>query len=79
MQGWYLILERINPFDTYLYCRELGKFDFLEVYDLQGRLWRRSFIAPNERVINLDNIPKGMYVLRLEGESNQESIKIVKE
>jgi aryl-phospho-beta-D-glucosidase BglC (GH1 family) len=68
-----------NPFDTYLYCRELGKFDFLEVYDLQGRLWRRSFIAPNERVINLDNIPKGMYVLRLEGESNQESIKIVKE
>jgi aryl-phospho-beta-D-glucosidase BglC (GH1 family) len=68
-----------NPFDTFLYCRDLDKFDYIEVYDMQGRLWRRSFLHPNDKVINLDNIPQGMYFLRLEGKSNQESIKIVKE
>jgi len=67
-----------NPFETLLYCEDLGKFDQMEVYDLQGRLWRRSYITPNDRVINLDNIPKGMYLLRLEGKSSQESFKIVK-
>jgi len=68
-----------NPFDNFLYCEDLDKFDYMEVYDLQGRLWRESSITPNERVINLDNIPRGMYLLRLEGKSNQESFKIVKE
>jgi hypothetical protein len=67
-----------NPFDTFLYCRDLAKFDYLEVYDLQGRLWRRYFIDPHDKVINLDHIPQGMYLLRLEGKSNQERIKIVK-
>jgi len=67
-----------NPFETLLYCKDLDKFEYLEVYDLQGRLWRRSSIHPNEQVINLENIPQGMYVLRLEGKSNRESIKIVK-
>jgi hypothetical protein len=68
-----------NPFDTFLYCKDLNKFDYTEVYDLQGRLWRRSFIGPHDTVINLDNIPQGMYLLRLEGKNNQEHIKIIKE
>jgi len=68
-----------NPFDTFLYCKDLDKFDYMEVYDLQGRLWRRSFIDPNDKVINLDNVPKGMYLLRLEGKGSQASIKIIKE
>ena len=67
-----------NPFDKFLYYRDLGKFDFLEVYDLQGRLWKRSFIEAHDQVINLDEIPKGMYLLRLEGKGNRESFKIVK-
>jgi aryl-phospho-beta-D-glucosidase BglC (GH1 family) len=67
-----------NPFETLLYCEDLDKFDYMEVYDLQGRLWRRSFIETHDRVINLDNIPKGMYLLRLEGKGKQASIKIVK-
>jgi aryl-phospho-beta-D-glucosidase BglC (GH1 family) len=67
-----------NPFKTLLYCQDLDKFEYLEVYDLHGRLWRRSSIHPNEQVINLENIPQGMYVLRLEGNSVQESIKIIK-
>ena len=68
-----------NPFDTFLYCRDLDKFDYMEVYDLQGRLWRRSFIDRNEKVIHLDNIPQGMYLLQLEGNSYQERFKIIKE
>ena len=67
-----------NPFESLLYCEDLDKFDYLEVYDLQGRLWRRSFLESNDQVINLDNIPKGMYLLRLEGKGNQEGFKIVK-
>jgi len=68
-----------NPFESLLYCEDLDKFDHMEVYDLQGRLWRKSHIEPNDRVINLENIPKGMYLLRLKGKGNQASIKIVKE
>ena len=68
-----------NPFATYLFCMDLDKFDYIEVYDLHGRLWRRAFIDPGDMVINLENIPQGMYLLRLEGKHYQESIKIVKE
>jgi hypothetical protein len=67
-----------NPFESLLYCEDLGKFDHMEVYDMQGRLWSRSSITPGDQVINLENVPKGMYLLRLEGKSNQESFKIVK-
>ncbi len=68
-----------NPFETTLYYEDLNKFDRLEVYDLKGRLWRKSSIDSNEKVINLENIPKGLYLLRLESKTDRTSFKIIKE
>ena len=39
--------------------------DFIEVYDLQGRLWRRVEVNANEVVLDAHGLPSGMFMLKI--------------
>lgn len=51
---------------------------YLKVYDLQGRMIRSLRIQAEKTVINMTNLPAGMYLLSFEEMGKREMFKIVK-
>ena len=53
--------------------------EFLEVYDMQGRLvFNESIGAENTQQLNLTNQPNGLYILKVKMGDSQEVVKLVK-
>ncbi|WP_338763335.1 S8 family peptidase [Bernardetia sp. ABR2-2B] len=51
----------------------------LQVYNLQGKLILTDILSTNKKEIEFPVVPKGMYILRIEGQNYQGTIKIIKD
>ncbi len=67
-----------NPFDNFFYFKNLGGYNRVEIYDMQGRIRKRSNVDPGGDRISTANLASGLYLLRLSGDGIQKSLKIVK-
>ena len=73
-----------NPVKNTLFIRNTKKQSLsVKVINLEGRIVK-SFITKSdqiEKVVNVDDIPKGFYLVKIyaEKDKNQETIKIYKE
>ena len=68
-----------NPVASFLYSKELVRYRFAELYDLKGQLWATFDIQQDTTRISLEEIPQGLYLLRLTGNGLDDRIKIMKE
>ena len=68
-----------NPFDTFLYVKDPGRYDRMEVFDLKGRLCKSSPLDHGDNKISMEYLPRGLYVLRLSGNGAHQTLKIVRE
>lgn len=67
-----------NPITSELYCDDFVRYRQAHVYDMRGRLIAARDITPTTASINLEDIPSGLYVLRLSGRAGDDYIRIVK-
>jgi hypothetical protein len=68
-----------NPVASFLYSKELVRYRLAELYDLKGQLRATFDIQPDTTRISLEEIPQGLYLLRLTGNGLDDRIKIMKE
>jgi Secretion system C-terminal sorting domain len=64
-----------NPVQNQIFLANTEGVHSIDLYDLQGRL-RKSF--PNQQVLDINNLPSGMYVLLVKTKFNTHSLKITK-
>ncbi|RWU05611.1 choice-of-anchor Q domain-containing protein [Pedobacter chitinilyticus] len=57
-----------------------GKYKNIMLLDISGRVLQRQKINPTEteKVIAMDSIPKGTYLLKLQGDTQKSIVKIIK-
>jgi len=67
-----------NPVDTYIYIDipQQIQVDKIQVYDNQGRIVKESLTFSN--TLNISDIPKGIYYLKLETNKGARFKKVVK-
>lgn len=58
---------------------ELDKVYKFEVLDSNGRRFRSGEVSPFDNMIDLQNVPNGMYILRITNTSFSKSLKFVKQ
>jgi subtilisin family serine protease len=51
----------------------------LQIYNLQGQLILKDILKSNKQEINFPAAPKGIYIVRIEGQNYQGTIKILKD
>lgn len=74
------VTVRPNPFSGVLYLRNLEGVDRVEVYGLMGnRAASYDLSGESERVLSLDSLPSGVYVLRLMSGGQSRAMRVVKQ
>jgi len=68
-----------NPVISALNIEELGRYRLVEIFDLNGRPMARFDVKPSSSTINLEGIPKGIYLIRFTGNGLELIDKIAKE
>jgi endoglucanase len=68
-----------NPARDSLRITNIGDYQFLSLYDVNGRKYQSKEINPPEYEMSLREYPSGLYILRLENGREQTSFKIIKE
>ena len=68
------VIEKANVLFT------SGKYKNITLVDISGRILQQLQINPTEteKVIVMDSIPKGTYLLKLQGETQKTTVKIIK-
>jgi hypothetical protein len=68
-----------NPVATILYCDDLTNYRHAKVYDMSGQLMAAFDVSPQTKSINLQDVPQGLYVLKLSGNLGDEYVRVVKQ
>jgi hypothetical protein len=68
-----------NPAKDRLYMSGLEDFATLSIIDLSGRLITSQPVVPAMSYINVSQLPRGMYFVRLTGKKDAQTIKFMKE
>lgn len=68
-----------NPVTTLLSSDDFSRYDQANIYDMRGRLMAAFEITPQTDAINLTDVPQGLYVLKLSGNTGNDYIRIVKQ
>jgi hypothetical protein len=69
-----------NPIFSTFRIKHINKPFFYYIYNLNGTLLKKGFSHENE-LINIENFPKGFYILKVKAENNNKfiNLKIIKE
>jgi hypothetical protein len=70
---------KVNTFSTGIFNVQSAESFQYQVYDINGRLIKRGIGASGFHQIDLANQHNGVYVLKLSGKNQQQSIRIVKQ
>ncbi len=67
-----------NPVSSILHIADLDRYRSVALYDMKGRMLTYFPVKSAENTINMQNIPEGLYFLRLSGNGLDDRIKIMK-
>lgn len=67
-----------NPFSERINIQTSGEKNTLAIYDLKGKKMYCEEGRFMKKQVDLTNLPEGIYVVHLEGESGSESVKVIK-
>lgn len=67
-----------NPVKDILNVKYLQKEAIVEIFDMNGRMMGKYFLAENESLINLSALPSGTYTMRINSGGAVNSLKILK-
>jgi hypothetical protein len=68
-----------NPVKSVIHIDNLDSYSEATVHDTRGQRHLKVSITPGTKVLNLDAIPPGFYVLGLIGNGRHDYLKVVKE
>ncbi len=68
-----------NPVQSMLHLKGVGGFHTAEVYDVVGRRIMRFVIEDETTTLHVEDVPRGLYFVRLYGMGFSEVVKVLKE
>ncbi|NJN26779.1 MAG: cellulase family glycosylhydrolase [Cyclobacteriaceae bacterium] len=67
-----------NPVISNVHIESVHHFRYIAIFDLKGREVGRFAVNSNHAEINMQNLPGGIYVVKLSGNGYEERFKVVK-
>ena len=68
-----------NPASNKITIEGISNYQFIRINDVSGRLVYDKKITQGSETINISNLPKGVYIIKLTGKDDVQSLKFLKE
>ena len=59
--------SKVSYFGNYIYFKNFNNFKYVSIYDLEGKLLLKTRFS---KIINVDLLTKGLYIVSLENDNN---------
>ncbi len=66
-----------NPVQEMFYLKSTSNLNSFTLYDMNGKLVKKTAISNNELQLNVSDLAKGMYIGVIEGKDSKKSIKLL--